>query len=75
MNYIENYGTGIRRILSKYKDFNMQPEFEATENQFIVTLYDRSYATNNISLNESQKLILKYLENGKQASRQEIKML
>ncbi len=72
MNYIENYGTGIRRILSKYKDFNMQPEFEATENQFIVTLYDRSYATNNISLNESQKLILKYLENGKQASRQEI---
>ncbi|PNZ99301.1 transcriptional regulator, partial [Staphylococcus carnosus] len=40
MNYIENYGTGIRRILSKYKDFSMQPEFEATDNQFIITLYN-----------------------------------
>lgn len=72
MNYIENYGTGIRRILRKYKDFSMQPEFEATDNQFIVTLYDRGYVTNYFGLNDSQKNILKYLSDGKEASRQEI---
>ncbi|PTL16790.1 transcriptional regulator [Staphylococcus gallinarum] len=72
MNYIENYGTGIRRILSKYKDFSMQPEFEATDNQFIITLYNKDYVVNYLELSDSQKNILKYLSDGKEASRQEI---
>lgn len=72
MNYIENYGTGIRRILSKYKDFSMQPEFEATDNQFIITLYNKAYGVNYLELSDSQKNILKYLSDGKEASRQEI---
>ncbi len=44
INYIENFATGIRRILASYKDFDKEPKFIVTPNQFKVVLYNRHYA-------------------------------
>ena len=44
INYIENFATGIRRILASYKDFDKEPMFIVTPNQFKVILYNRHYA-------------------------------
>ncbi len=44
INYIENFATGIRRILASYKDFDKEPRFIVTPNQFKVVLYNRHYA-------------------------------
>lgn len=37
LNYVEAYGSGIPRILSKYKYQDKQPVIEATENNFFIT--------------------------------------
>lgn len=70
INYIENFATGIRRILASYKDFDKEPEFVVTPNQFKVILYNRHYALVNdnqqgwvnnnlkINLSEAQQLEL-----------------
>lgn len=44
INYIENFATGIRRILASYKDFDKEPNFVVTPNQFKVVLYNKHYA-------------------------------
>lgn len=44
INYIENFATGIRRILASYKDFDKEPKFIVTPNQFKVVLYNKHYA-------------------------------
>jgi predicted HTH transcriptional regulator len=43
ITYMENYGSGIRRILGSYKDAEKEPEFIVTANQFKVILYNRHY--------------------------------
>ncbi|XBG74175.1 ATP-binding protein [Enterococcus cecorum] len=72
MNYIENYGSGIRRIYSLYKGFMRQPELIATHNLFTVVLYNMNYKLNTMELNRHMISIVQYLSNGKPASRQEI---
>ena len=72
MNYIENYGSGIRRIYSLYKGFMRQPELIATHNLFTVVLYKMNYKLNTMELNRHMISIVQYLSNGKPASRQEI---
>lgn len=37
LNYIEAYGSGIPRILAKYKNQKLQPKIETTENSFFIT--------------------------------------
>lgn len=57
LNYIEAYGSGIPRILSKYNNQEDKPTIEVTENSFFVTFP---------KLQSSNDEILKYLEiNGK----------
>lgn len=72
MNYIENYGSGIRRIYSLYKGFKRQPELLATHNLFTVILYNMNYKLNTLELSENMISIIQYLSDGKLASRQEI---
>lgn len=72
MNYIENYGSGIRRIYSLYKGFKRQPELLATHNLFTVILYNMNYKLNTLELSENMNSIIQYLSDGKLASRQEI---
>ena len=47
LGYIENYGTGIQRIMDAYKDADCQPEFYVSKSYFMITLY---------SLNEIEPL-------------------
>lgn len=43
LHYIENYGTGILRILEAYRDYNRKPEFSVGENYFILYLPNKNY--------------------------------
>lgn len=73
MKYIENYGTGIRRIIAAYDDVESQPQFSVRENSFKVVLPNKNYelkaeesfvnkASNN-ELNKNSYLILNLLQN------------
>ena len=44
---IENFGTGIPRTIDSYKNYNVKPEFNATENFFFVTLPNVNYHNND----------------------------
>ena len=39
LHYIENFGTGIPRILDEYKNSERKPDFEPCENSFILKNY------------------------------------
>lgn len=47
LGYIENYGTGIQRILEAYQGKELQPEFYVSKSYFMVTLH----SLNPIELN------------------------
>lgn len=72
MDYIENYGSGIRRIFSLYKSFNKQPILIATDNLFTVILFNKNYKLNKIPTNQKLSEIVEFLSDGKLASRLEI---
>lgn len=59
IRYIENFATGIRRILASYKGFDKEPEFDVTPNQFKVVLYNRHYSDSNIVKQSPQTSIWK----------------
>lgn len=46
---IENFGTGIPRTIESYGNYNVKPEFKATENFFIVTLPNLNYGNNSVT--------------------------
>ena len=46
---IENFGTGIPRTIESYSNYNVKPEFKATENFFIVTLPNLKYGNNSVT--------------------------
>lgn len=56
LGMIESFGTGIPRTIESYKNYDVKPEFKATENFFFVTLPNINYASNdsiNGSINDS----------------------
>lgn len=52
LGMIENFGTGIPRTIESYKNYDVKPEFKATEYFFFVTLPNINYASND-SINDS----------------------
>jgi len=54
LNFIESYGTGIRRIFSFYTDYAEKPEITVTANSFKLVLPNMNAADN---LNEQTKAI------------------
>jgi predicted HTH transcriptional regulator len=50
LDYIENYTSGIRRIIGEYEDFPLQPEFYVSESLFRVTLYNKNYYYDRVEL-------------------------
>ncbi|WP_251547693.1 ATP-binding protein [Limosilactobacillus caecicola] len=44
LKYIENYGTGIRRMVDAYQESDQEPQFEVRPNSFKVTLPNVNYA-------------------------------
>ena len=66
LGMIENFGTGIPRTIDSYKNYNVKPEFKATENFFFVTLPNINYYQNesiNESINDVGLEILKIVKN------------
>lgn len=73
MGYIENEGSGIRRIYSLYKGFARQPDLIATHNLVTVILYNRNYRLNTVVFNNNTLIeIIDYLSDGKFASIEDI---
>lgn len=67
VDYIENYGSGIRRIFESYKRFSPEPELIATYNQFKVILFNRNYKNDS-----DEEKIIKFLEIHDEVTRQEV---
>jgi len=44
LKHIEAYGTGIRRIMQYYEDFDVKPEISATHGAFVLTLPNMNHA-------------------------------
>lgn len=64
LNFIESYGTGIRRIFALYSDCAEQPEISVTSNSFKITLpnMNRSCApVDKHELTEQENSIINYL--------------
>lgn len=73
LNYIESFGTGIKRIIQSYENFEKKPIILSTENVFKVTLYNVNYKENNnvklpSNLSQEEKII-EYLKNNKKINR------
>ncbi len=80
LKYIEDYGTGIRRIISKYVDEEVHPQFDAKEDFVKVILpnlnyIDKKLKTTNFklgkgdTLNSSNLKIIEYLKKNTYISR------
>ena len=69
LNYIEMFGSGIKRINASYNNFQNKPEFKIYENSITVILPIES---NLISLSEDEKAIVSILKNNLKLSRTQI---
>lgn len=56
LKYIENYGTGIRRMYEAYRGTGKQPEFDVRPNSFKVILPNVNWAKEKVSQPSSMKL-------------------
>ena len=54
MDYIENYTSGIQRIVSEYDGFPLQPKFYISDVLFRVTLYNKNYYYDQIKLQKEK---------------------
>jgi len=64
LNYIESYGTGIRRIFTLYSDCPVRPEISVTPNSFKITLPNRNAAQEakaSNGLTKQMQTVLAYL--------------
>ena len=79
LEYVENYGTGIGRMLDVYKEFNLTPEFITTDNSFKVILPNVNYKKEkpDMSINSlSQKdIIINYLKENDKIKREVVDVL
>ena len=60
MNYVEMFGTGVKRILFAYKDAKIKPKFEITDNVISVTL---PIINNHYNVTEDEGKSINILEN------------
>lgn len=73
LNYVESFGTGIKRIIQSYENFSEKPIILSTENTFKVTLYNVNYKENNnaqlpSNLSQEEKIV-EYLKINKKINR------
>lgn len=55
LKYVESFGTGIKRIIESYENFNKKPLFTCSENAFKITLYNINYKDKSINSTLSQE--------------------
>lgn len=65
LKHIEAYGTGIRRIMQHYENFDVKPEIETTHGAFMLTLPNMNHArplTMKRQPKSQHKVVLEYLQ-------------
>ena len=65
LKHIEAYGTGLRRIMQYYEQFDVKPEIEATHGAFMLTLPNMNHArplTMKRQPKSQHKIVLDYLQ-------------
>lgn len=58
LNYVESFGTGIKRIMESYANYHKKPEIKFTDNVFKIILYNVNYV-DNVS---QEDIIIDYLK-------------
>ena len=79
LEYVENYGTGIGRMIDVYKEFNLKPEFITTDNSFKVILPNVNYKKEKqdilINLLSQKDIIINYLKENDKIKREVVDVL
>jgi ATP-dependent DNA helicase RecG len=68
LRYIEAYGTGLRRIMQHYDDFEVKPEITATHGGFMLTLPNMNHArplSKHYPVKAQHMVVLDYLKNNR----------
>lgn len=72
LNYIEKFGTGIKKINAAYQNSFLKPIYRLTDNVISITL---PLINMDLNLNENESCLLKYLSGGKLLSRVQLEQL
>ena len=78
LNYVENYGTGIGRIINEYQDSKLKPIIELSENVFKITLPNLNYIESNkneFNNMTQEEIITKYVKEKTKITRLEVEKL
>ena len=79
LEYVENYGTGIGRMIDVYKEFNLKPQFITTDNSFKVILPNVNYKKErqdiSINLLSQRDIIINYLKENDKIKREVVDVL
>jgi len=81
LNFIESYGTGIRRIFSLYEGCSVLPIIEVTPNSFKITLPNmnmtssEAVSSSKMTITPQVQTLLEYLEKHHEASDEDIQKL
>lgn len=72
INYMENYGSGIRRIYSSYSGFSRQPIIESSDSRYTIILFNKNFYLNQLEIDNPLNQVIEYLKDGELASRLDI---
>jgi ATP-dependent DNA helicase RecG len=83
LNYIESYGTGIRRIFALYGDCSVTPEISVTPNSFKITLPNRNAAqekdtaqnSSGLAVTKQMRTVLDYLAEHREITDEDLQEL
>ena len=80
LNYIESYGTGIRRIFALYSECERKPQIDVTSNSFRIILPNMNkVAVTSVSPKENitpqRKTVLDYLTKNNEMTEEDVKNL
>ena len=81
LRLIEAYGTGIRKIMTAYKESDHKPAIETTANAFKITLpninaaHEKNRETETAQLSREEMLILDYAKQNGYLTRRDVEQL
>lgn len=77
LRYVENFGTGIGRIIESYSEYDKKPSFADSDNAFSVKLYNVNYTEekmNTFAMTQEEKII-EYLNEHDSMNRADVESL
>lgn len=78
LKYVENFGTGIGRIIESYDEYDVKPYFADSDNAFSVKLYNVNYEENekiNTAIITQEEKIIEYIKEHNSINRIEVEKL